>query len=145
MSGSAGEARRPGRAETRSSQRGDSGGQGSRATAADGGADPRRLVEEVEAALAALDALPAPERERALDAIQALLGLYADGFRRVLERLARPDSTVGPNDIAVDELVGHLLMIHDLHPAGFRHAEDVPGAPGGPPLVRLESGGGGRP
>lgn len=77
-------------------------------------------VEKVEAALEALERLPSGPRETALDAVTALLELYGEGWSRVLGHLEEeePGSAAA---LSADELVGHLLMIHDLHPAG---AED---------------------
>jgi Fe-S cluster biogenesis protein NfuA/nitrite reductase/ring-hydroxylating ferredoxin subunit len=51
------------------------------------------------------DALDEPARSVALDAVQALLELYGEGLRRVLDG-AREE----------DELIGHLMLVHDLHP-----------------------------
>jgi hypothetical protein len=100
--------------------------------------DARERVSRVEAALEAVEAMPAQQRDRALDAIHELLELYGAGFARVLARLEQPDSTVRPAALAEDELVGHLLMVHGLHPLGFEDPQQVPGAPGGPPLVQLD-------
>ena len=66
--------------------------------------------------------------------------LYGAAFERVLTRLSEPDSTVTPVALAADELIGHLLLVHGLHPLGFRELEEVPGAPGGPTLVQLDAG-----
>ncbi len=105
-----------------------------------GAAEARGRVRRVERALEAIDGMPASQRERALEALQAVLELYGGCLERVLERLEAPDSTVRPADLARDELIGHLLMIHGLHPLGFVDPAEVPGGPGGPPLVKLEAG-----
>jgi Fe-S cluster biogenesis protein NfuA/nitrite reductase/ring-hydroxylating ferredoxin subunit len=78
--------------------------------AAGGGA---AAVERVEALLEGLDALPDPAaRETATGLVRALLELYGDGLRRIAGRVG--DDALA--DLAADELVGHLLMLHDLHP-----------------------------
>jgi hypothetical protein len=58
------------------------------------------LVQRVEAALDAVESDPA-----AIAAVQAVMDLYGEGLRRMLAG-AREE----------DELVAHLLVLHDLHP-----------------------------
>jgi hypothetical protein len=58
------------------------------------------LVKRVEAALDGIEADPA-----ALEAVQAVVELYGEGMRRMMAG-AREE----------DELVSHLLVLHDLHP-----------------------------
>lgn len=94
-------------------------------------------VRRVEAALEAVESLPEASREVALDALQELLALYGDALWRVLERLGGTSERVDPARLAEDELIGHLLMVHGLHPLGFEDPAEVPGAPGGPPLVQI--------
>lgn len=94
-------------------------------------------VQRVEAALEAVETLPTASREIALDALHELLALYGAAFARVLERLEGSTGRVAPTTLAEDELIGHLLMVHGLHPLGFEDPGEVPGAPGGPPLVQL--------
>jgi Fe-S cluster biogenesis protein NfuA/nitrite reductase/ring-hydroxylating ferredoxin subunit len=47
--------------------------------------------------------------ERAAELVQALLDLYGEGLRRIVER-------VDGKALVEDELVAHLLLLHDLHP-----------------------------
>jgi Fe-S cluster biogenesis protein NfuA/nitrite reductase/ring-hydroxylating ferredoxin subunit len=47
--------------------------------------------------------------ENAVELVQALLAMYGEGLRRILEH-----ADVRP--LADDELVSHLLLLHDLHP-----------------------------
>jgi Fe-S cluster biogenesis protein NfuA len=51
------------------------------------------------------------EQVRDVELVQALVDLYGEGLRRIAaddpERIAR---------LAGDEVVGHLLLLHDLHP-----------------------------
>lgn len=73
-------------------------------------ADP---VARVEGLLADLESLEDPvAREKATEMVQALLDLYGEGLRQVLAHL-EPEQAV---ELAGDELVGHLLLLHDLHP-----------------------------
>src|SRR5918911_4432844 len=62
-------------------------------------AEVRELVARVESLLGGLD-------ERATEAVQALVGLYGEALARFL---AGADPTE-------DELLSHLLLVHDLHP-----------------------------
>ena len=75
----------------------------------------RERVGEVEQAIASLEGLPPAPRETALAAFGALVELYGEAWARALEHLERtsPEALAG---LAEDELVGHLLMIHGLHP-----------------------------
>jgi Fe-S cluster biogenesis protein NfuA/nitrite reductase/ring-hydroxylating ferredoxin subunit len=68
-------------------------------------AEVRLLVDRVEQLLAGVDDDP-----RAVEALQAVLELYGEGLRRVLERHAAGEP------LESDELVSHLLLLHDLHP-----------------------------
>jgi Fe-S cluster biogenesis protein NfuA/nitrite reductase/ring-hydroxylating ferredoxin subunit len=68
------------------------------------------LVTRVEAALDGIESQPA-----ALEAVQAVVDLYGEGLRRLMEGAG-----------AEDELVAHLLLMHDLHPVPL--AERVHGA-----------------
>jgi Fe-S cluster biogenesis protein NfuA len=70
-------------------------------------------VAQVEALLDRLDALPdAVARETATATVQALLALYGEGLRSVVERVG----TAQARALAEDELVAHLLLLHGLHP-----------------------------
>lgn len=70
-------------------------------------------VAEIEALLDRLDALPDPAaRQASTAAVQALLELYGDGLRTVVERLGPAQARM----LAEDELVAHLLLLHGLHP-----------------------------
>jgi Fe-S cluster biogenesis protein NfuA/nitrite reductase/ring-hydroxylating ferredoxin subunit len=62
-------------------------------------------IERVESHLDRVDGLSEPAKTVALDAVQALVELYGEALRRILDG-AREE----------DELVSHLLLVHDLHP-----------------------------
>ncbi|GAA0932864.1 NifU family protein [Streptomyces thermoalcalitolerans] len=79
---------------------------------------------EVEARLARLDELlagletaPGPTVQSALEAVRLLTEVYGEALGRVLDRadeeLARW--------LAEDELVGHLLVLHRIHPEPVEH------------------------
>jgi Fe-S cluster biogenesis protein NfuA len=70
-------------------------------------AQARERVAQVDELLERVEALPDPgARDLALDLVQALLDLYGEGLARI---------TSGADPVA-DELVGHLLLLHGLHP-----------------------------
>ena len=62
----------------------------------------RELVGRVDGLLAGLDA-------QALEAVTALIDVYGEALARVTER-------VPAIDLAGDELISHLLIVHGLHP-----------------------------
>lgn len=68
-------------------------------------------VDALERQLEALDALPEPARSQALDAISGVLALYGEALGRIAARLP------GLAELADDEVVASVLMLHDLHPA----------------------------
>jgi Fe-S cluster biogenesis protein NfuA len=67
--------------------------------------------ERVERLLGELD--PASDA-RALAAVQAVVELYGSALARIVAQVG-PGTT---SALAGDELVGHLLLVHDLHPLG---------------------------
>jgi Fe-S cluster biogenesis protein NfuA/nitrite reductase/ring-hydroxylating ferredoxin subunit len=76
----------------------------------------RELVGQVEARLEALEALPdAAAREAGTEAVAALVEMYGEGLARILARSVDGDGGLH-EALAGDELVSHLLLLHDLHP-----------------------------
>jgi Fe-S cluster biogenesis protein NfuA/nitrite reductase/ring-hydroxylating ferredoxin subunit len=70
-------------------------------------------VGRVEALIEQVESLPdRVAREAAMEMVQALLDLYGEGLARTLAAL--DDAT--RRALAEDELVAHLLLLHDLHP-----------------------------
>jgi len=72
------------------------------------------LVEEIEA-------FPDPAAQAKMaEIVQSLLALYGEGLARMLEIVAtRGDATTSPRMLQAfvqDDLVSHLLLLHDLHP-----------------------------
>jgi Fe-S cluster biogenesis protein NfuA/nitrite reductase/ring-hydroxylating ferredoxin subunit len=72
-------------------------------------------VGRVEGLLGELEALADPvARDTATETVQAVLELYGEGLERIL---ARADASM-LDELVDDELVSHLLLLHDLHPIG---------------------------
>jgi len=86
-----------------------------------------RLQEQaarVESLLAEMEALPDPAlRATVAEIVQGLLSLYGAGLERIVETMSRgaDRSPAGMlQALARDELVAHLLLLHDLHPEDLR-------------------------
>jgi hypothetical protein len=72
-----------------------------------------RAIERVRRVAALLERVAAmPGGEAAVELVQALLDLYGEALSRVL---AAGDDRLAAR-LADDDLVGHLLLLHDLHP-----------------------------
>lgn len=88
----------------------------------------RAQVARIEKLLDEIESLTdATARATAAEAVQALLELYGEGLARVMESIASIASSTGEQggeqagerimeDLAADELVSHLLLLHGLHP-----------------------------
>lgn len=77
----------------------------------------RELVGRVDASLERIEALPdSPARAASAEALQCLLELYGEGFGRVVALIARQGSPEMLRAFVNDELLSHLLLLHDLHP-----------------------------
>jgi Fe-S cluster biogenesis protein NfuA/nitrite reductase/ring-hydroxylating ferredoxin subunit len=73
------------------------------------------LIVRVEGLLGELESLPdARARDTALETVQAVVELYGAGLERILAEVGELQTTL----LARDELVAHLLLLHDLHPVG---------------------------
>ncbi len=80
---------------------------------------------EIESMLDELDSIDDPAvRDTATGIVQDLLALYGEGLTRVLETMR---ANVPPalsteifKQLAGDELVSHLLLLHDLHPVDLQ-------------------------
>jgi Fe-S cluster biogenesis protein NfuA len=80
--------------------------------------DPRAAGERIEQLIDALGTAGPVARERAEELVRVVVDLYGAGLERLLE-IAGPelsDSTV--DELAGDELVAGLLVVHGLHPYG---------------------------
>ena len=86
----------------------------------------RQLTEragKIEALLGDIEALPDAAMQSAVTGIvQDLLALYGEGLDRMLEivRRACPASEQVLGEFASDDLVSHLLLLHDLHPVDIQ-------------------------
>jgi hypothetical protein len=70
--------------------------------------------EEVRAVVAALESRLERLEPEASETIGMLLQVYGEGLRRIVEVLrASPEQL---DELARDELVSHLLLLHDLYP-----------------------------
>lgn len=75
----------------------------------------------IEAMLEEIEALPDPNaRARMADIVQGLLELYGEGLARILAIVTKqPDPEERAQTLkrlTEDELISHLLLLHDLHP-----------------------------
>ncbi len=90
----------------------------------------REHVARAETLLSEVDTLTDPAaREHVTRTLHALVELYGQCLARVV-RHAGPATRA---ELAADELVGHLLLVHDLHPDPVevrvrRALDDLPGA-----------------
>jgi hypothetical protein len=75
----------------------------------------RSQVALAEERLSGLDTLPdGLAAARATQTVETLVGLYGQCLGRITAQLAAHPELLGR--LAADELVGHLLLVHDLHP-----------------------------
>ena len=80
-------------------------------------AEARDRVAKLEALLEELEKLGDPvARDKATEIVQALVELYGAGLERIVARVAERDDGELAEAMAGDELVSHLLLLHDLHP-----------------------------
>jgi Fe-S cluster biogenesis protein NfuA/nitrite reductase/ring-hydroxylating ferredoxin subunit len=81
-----------------------------------GSDDPLERVQELSAALEALE--DGPARRLAEELVGAVVDLYGEGLRRIMDALAgdSPDAAALRDRIAADGLVASLLLVHDLYP-----------------------------
>ncbi len=76
----------------------------------------RELASRTDQLLSGIEALPDPSaRERAIEVVQALVQLYGAGLSRIVQRVGQRDDDL-LRELSSDELIGHLLILHDLHP-----------------------------
>src|SRR5512142_3096373 len=77
----------------------------------------RLLVARTETLLAEVEGLQDPKVQSVgLDTIQAFFQLYGEGLRRMVKLSAQGDEKGLLDSFKGDELVSHLLLMHDLHP-----------------------------
>ena len=77
----------------------------------------RERVTRLEELLAGLDSLEdRVAREQAMGVVQALVELYGAGLERMVSHVSERDTGEIAEALAGDELVAHILLLHDLHP-----------------------------
>jgi Fe-S cluster biogenesis protein NfuA len=84
-------------------------------------------AERIERLLQEVEAFPDPHlRAVAQELLQAVVALYGEGLERIFELIARTEGLGQPPAglrlielLAGDELIGGLLLLHDLHPLGL--------------------------
>jgi hypothetical protein len=84
-------------------------------------------IARVEAAIGEVEADP-----KAMEAVQAIVEMYGEGLARIVER-------VDARALLEDELVEHLLLVHDLHPVPVEERVRAV-LPEGVELVSIENG-----
>ncbi|WFB06359.1 NifU family protein [Streptomyces sp. LX-29] len=100
----------------------------------------RDRVARAEERLAGLETLPdGVSAARAGEAVEGLVALYGECLARVMGHLADDAELV--RRLAADELVGHLLLVHDLHPdpVADRVRQALAGLPGEPEVLELSA------
>jgi Fe-S cluster biogenesis protein NfuA/nitrite reductase/ring-hydroxylating ferredoxin subunit len=81
--------------------------------------DPGELLERVEQLSARVEELADPDaRELAQALVAAVVAMYGDGLRRIVERIegAREAGATIMDELSEDGAVASLLLIHDLYP-----------------------------
>jgi Fe-S cluster biogenesis protein NfuA/nitrite reductase/ring-hydroxylating ferredoxin subunit len=79
-------------------------------------AQARERVAEIERLLGEIESLDEPARSLATDTVQALLELYGEGLDRIVAFVDEAGGREAAEELAEDELVSHLLLLHGLHP-----------------------------
>jgi Fe-S cluster biogenesis protein NfuA/nitrite reductase/ring-hydroxylating ferredoxin subunit len=85
-------------------------------------AGPAELLDRVQELTAKLDELPDEEgRELAQDLVGAVIAMYGDGLRRIMDAIGRSREAGATilDELAEDGAVASLLLIHDLYPSSL--------------------------
>ena len=85
-------------------------------------AGPGELLDRVQELTAKLDELPDEEaRELAQDLVSAVIAMYGDGLRRIMDAIGRSREAGATilDELSQDGAVASLLLIHDLYPASL--------------------------
>ena len=82
----------------------------------------RRRIERLDGLLEQLERTPGATAASALEAVELLAGIYGEALSRVMARVSSvPDLT---EQLTADELLWHLLVLHELHPGSARERVD---------------------
>ena len=77
----------------------------------------RHLAERIDTLLDEVQQGVTPAvNERVEELVRSLVGLYGAGLERIVELVAGSDEPDRLRTLAEDDLVGPLLVLHDLHP-----------------------------
>lgn len=77
----------------------------------------RQLVAQADMLLNKVEGLDDGDAKSvALETIQILFELYGEGLRRVIQQAVQSNSTKLLDGYKHDELISHLLLMHELHP-----------------------------
>ncbi|GAA4858802.1 MULTISPECIES: NifU family protein [Saccharopolyspora] len=71
----------------------------------------RERLARIDELLGQVEQAPGPAARIALDAVSALAEVYGEALARAVEQAG-----AAREPLLADELVGHLLVLHDLHP-----------------------------
>ncbi|KQC36759.1 MULTISPECIES: NifU family protein [unclassified Frankia] len=74
----------------------------------------RERLAHLDEALAEVERIPGPSGELALDAVATLASVYGEALARVAGYAAGAADVTAA--LTADELIGHLLVLHDVHP-----------------------------
>ncbi|MGZ3599192.1 MAG: NifU family protein [Ktedonobacterales bacterium] len=78
-------------------------------------------VARVETLLDAVESLPDPNaRATVEETVRAVVALYGEGLARIMELVAELGGKGVLSALAADDLVSHLLLLHDLHPVDVK-------------------------
>jgi len=78
------------------------------------GPEVEERLTRLESLLSQIERVPGPASELALEAVATLTAIYGEALARVMARLATlPEAAA---DLAADELLGHLFILHGLSP-----------------------------
>lgn len=77
-------------------------------------ADVRARVARLDALLEGLEQSAGPVAELATEAVEMLTQVYGAALQRVMEQVCTTPALVA--SLTADELIGHLLVLHGLHP-----------------------------
>jgi Fe-S cluster biogenesis protein NfuA len=77
----------------------------------------RQLVAQVDSLLKKVESLEDGDAKSiALETIQALFELYGEGLSRMIHQAVGSNAAELLDDFKQDELISHLLLMHELHP-----------------------------
>jgi Fe-S cluster biogenesis protein NfuA/nitrite reductase/ring-hydroxylating ferredoxin subunit len=82
----------------------------------------RRRIERLDGLLEQLEQTPGATAATALEAVELLAGIYGEALSRVMLRVASAPELV--TQLTADELLWHLLVLHELHPGSVQERVD---------------------